>query len=72
MPVLDGLAATRAIREKEATGQGLLGQAMTHGARAGARLPIIAVTANVRREQINYALAAGAVCNSIPMSRQNV
>ncbi|KAF2855382.1 hypothetical protein T440DRAFT_152743 [Plenodomus tracheiphilus IPT5] len=60
MPILDGLAATRSIREKETTRQGLLGQAMARGARAGARLPIIAVTANVRKEQIEEALAAGA------------
>jgi signal transduction histidine kinase len=60
MPVLDGLAATRAIRQKELAGEGLLGQAMTGGTRAGARLPIIAVTANVRKEQMDTAIAAGA------------
>ena len=59
MPVLDGLAATRAIRQKELAREGLLGQAMT-GTRAGARLPIIAVTANVRKEQMDMAIAAGA------------
>lgn len=60
MPILDGLAATRCIREKEMRGQGLLGRAMAHGERAGTRLPIIAVTANVRKEQIDQAIDAGA------------
>jgi CheY-like chemotaxis protein len=58
MPVLDGLAATRAIRQKELSGTGLLGQT---NSLSGARLPIIAVTANVRREQVDAAMAAGAV-----------
>ncbi|KAH9873611.1 hypothetical protein IAQ61_004235 [Plenodomus lingam] len=62
MPILDGLAATRSIREQEMMGQGLLGRATALGAQAGARLPIIAVTANVRKEQIDQAIAAGAVC----------
>lgn len=62
MPVLDGLAATRTIRQKEMAGEGLLGEAMSaSGPRGGARLPIIAVTANVRKEQIDTAIAAGAV-----------
>ncbi|KAF2820431.1 hypothetical protein CC86DRAFT_471509 [Ophiobolus disseminans] len=61
MPVLDGLAATTQIRKKELAGEGLLGQAMAaSGPRAGARLPIIVVTANVRKEQIDTAIAAGA------------
>lgn len=62
MPVLDGLAATSRIRTKEQAGEGLLGEAMLDSSpRAGARLPIIAVTANVRKEQIDTAIAAGAV-----------
>ncbi|KAJ4345131.1 hypothetical protein N0V95_005903 [Ascochyta clinopodiicola] len=60
MPVLDGLAAMRKIRQKEMAEEGLLGEAMSLGARGGDRLPIIAVTANVRKEQINTAMAAGA------------
>ncbi|KAJ4357153.1 uncharacterized protein N0V89_001728 [Didymosphaeria variabile] len=58
MPVLNGLEATRAIRKREAEGEGMLGRASE--TRAAARLPVIAVTANVRQEQINTALAAGA------------
>ncbi|KAF9692005.1 hypothetical protein EKO04_010164 [Ascochyta lentis] len=59
MPILDGLAATRAIRRKELNGEGLLGTAML--TRPGAiRLPIIAVTANVREEQVTSALEAGS------------
>lgn len=48
MPVMDGLTATREIRnlERDGTLQG--------------RTPIIAVTANVRQEQIECAVAAGA------------
>ncbi|KAF1926275.1 autoinducer 2 sensor kinase/phosphatase luxQ [Didymella exigua CBS 183.55] len=60
MPVLDGLAAMRKIREKENTEEGLLGEAMKLDARGGDRLPIIAVTANVRKEQIDTAMEAGA------------
>jgi len=60
MPVLDGLAAMRRIREKEVAEEGLLGEAMKMGVRGGDRLPIIAVTANVRKEQIDAAMDAGA------------
>lgn len=60
MPVLDGLAAMRRIRSKELAEEGLLGKAMETGARGGDRLPIIAVTANVRKEQIDAAMDAGA------------
>jgi CheY-like chemotaxis protein len=61
MPVLNGLDAIKAIRKREAAGEGLLGQEMDTGSRSSKRLPIIAVTANVRQEQINTALEAGAV-----------
>lgn len=61
MPVLNGLAAMQEIRKREVDGEGLLGQAMEVGPRGGVRLPIIAVTANVRQEQIDTAIAAGAV-----------
>lgn len=60
MPVLDGLKAMRKIREKEIAEEGLLGEAIKLGARGGDRLPIIAVTANVRKEQIDAAIEAGA------------
>ncbi|KAK0249812.1 hypothetical protein LTS09_015111 [Friedmanniomyces endolithicus] len=50
MPVMDGLACSRRIRGNEAEGL-LVG--------GGERLPIIAVTANVRREQQEMAVAAG-------------
>ncbi|KAJ4322435.1 hypothetical protein N0V94_002422 [Neodidymelliopsis sp. IMI 364377] len=60
MPVLDGLAAMRRIRQNEIAEEGLLGEAMALGARGGERLPIIAVTANVRKEQIDAAMTAGA------------
>jgi len=60
MPVMDGLAATSRIRRREAAGEGLLGQAMEAGPRAGSHLPIVVVTANVRKEQIDTAIAAGA------------
>jgi signal transduction histidine kinase/DNA-binding NarL/FixJ family response regulator len=58
MPVMDGITATRLIREKERTGEGLLGH--TIGTRRGLPLPVIAVTANVRQSQVDTALAAGA------------
>lgn len=64
MPILDGLAATRLIRQKELEGNGLLGSAMAQGPRAGTRLPVIAVTANVRDEQIQAAMDAGSVSDA--------
>ena len=60
MPVLDGLGAMREIRKKEAVGEGLLGKSKDNG--FVGHLPMIAVTANVRKEQIDTAIAAGAVC----------
>jgi CheY-like chemotaxis protein len=56
--VLDGLVATTRIRKREEAGEGLLGQAVTSS--GGSRLPIIVVTANVRKEHIDTAIAAGA------------
>lgn len=55
MPVLDGLAAIQVIRKKEATEE-----SAGEGPLRVDRLPIIAVTANVRKEQIDTAIAAGA------------
>lgn len=49
MPVMDGLACTRRIRDLEREGK-ILGP-----------VPIIAVTANTRMEQIEQALEAGMV-----------
>jgi CheY-like chemotaxis protein len=49
MPVIDGLTAMREIRKRQQDGR------LGHG------LPIIAVTANIRQEQIDTALCAGAV-----------
>lgn len=59
MPVLDGLSAIRKIREKELTDGA--DQELPYGA-----LPIIAVTANVRKEQIDMAIASGAVRMALP------
>ncbi|KAK6396074.1 hypothetical protein LTR65_010184 [Meristemomyces frigidus] len=47
MPVMDGFTCTRKIREAEAQGQ------------IEGHLPIIAVSANARHEQIKYALECG-------------
>lgn len=47
MPTMDGLTCTRHIREKQLSGE-ILGH-----------VPVIAVTANARSEQINSAIAAG-------------
>lgn len=47
MPVMDGLTAARRIREMEKTGE------LTQ------HIPIIAITANARKEQITAALEAG-------------
>ena len=54
MPVMDGLTCTRRIRELQ--GQGTL---IRH-------VPLIAVTANARKEQVETSLAAGMVsCLSV-------
>lgn len=45
MPVMDGFAATRAVRRREA--------------KTGRRIPIIAMTANARREDRDECIAAG-------------
>lgn len=47
MPTMDGLTCIRHIREKQLSGE-ILGH-----------VPVIAVTANARSEQINSAIAAG-------------
>ena len=52
MPVMDGLACTRKIRELQKTGE-----VIRH-------IPIIAVTANARSEQIDTALSTGMVCGA--------
>jgi CheY-like chemotaxis protein len=49
MPIMDGLTCTRRIRELEAQGK-LTGH-----------VPIIAVTANARPEQVQTAMDAGMV-----------
>jgi signal transduction histidine kinase len=59
MPVLNGIDAMEEIRKRELDGEGPL------GTRLGSKLPIIAVTANVRPEQIDTAIAAGAVSSNI-------
>ncbi|ORY01584.1 putative histidine kinase-like protein M3YPp [Clohesyomyces aquaticus] len=48
MPVMDGMSATKEIRRRQREGQ------------LPEPLPIIAVTANTRPEQVNNAIAAGA------------
>jgi PAS domain S-box-containing protein len=55
MPVMDGLATMREIRKRQREGK------------VKEHLPIIAVTANVRQEQIDHAMAAGAVCLHISL-----
>ncbi|KAF2128163.1 hypothetical protein P153DRAFT_294133 [Dothidotthia symphoricarpi CBS 119687] len=60
MPVMNGLEAMRRIRKKEATGESWVDQSPDPCARRPTRLPVIAVTANVRQEQIDTAIAAGA------------
>lgn len=53
MPVMDGLTCTRRIREMEAQGE------------LSGHVPIIAVSANARREQVELAKSAGvdgAIC----------
>lgn len=62
MPVLNGLAAMKEIRKRELGREGQLGQ------RERSRLPVVAVTANVRKEQIDSAIAAGAVCIVVILS----
>jgi CheY-like chemotaxis protein len=47
MPVMDGLTCVRKIREHEASGHIL------------SHIPVIAITANARSEQINIAMEAG-------------
>jgi CheY-like chemotaxis protein len=54
MPIMDGLAATRAIRDMEREGK------------LNRHVPIIAVTANTRTEQMNVALEAGMV-SGVPL-----
>lgn len=54
MPIQDGLACTRAIRELERQGK-----IITRPGLGTSRLPIIAVSANARMEQILEAKAAG-------------
>lgn len=49
MPVMDGLTAMQEIRKRQ------------HDGELPEKLPIIAVTVNVRQEQIDTAIAAGAV-----------
>lgn len=67
MPVLDGVGAMRQIRQRELERteekEEDEGRQMLHGGKVKGRkrLPIIAVTANVRKEQIDTAIAAGAV-----------
>lgn len=60
MPVMDGLTCARRIRELQ--GQGIL---IRH-------VPLIAVTANARKEQIETSLAAGMVsCVPIVLIKSN-
>jgi CheY-like chemotaxis protein len=59
MPVMDGLSCTREIRKFEA--EGILSR----------HVPIIAVTANVRHEQVDETLTAGSVSTIILNSSEN-
>ena len=60
LPVMDGLEATRQIRAKEAAG-------------SGSRVPILALTANARKEDIAECLAAGMDGHlSKPFDRQDL
>ncbi len=56
MPVMDGLAATRKIRDLQREGK------------IDGHVPIIAVTANTRMEQMDVAREAGMVGLSFPFS----
>lgn len=59
MPVMDGLTCTRRIREMEAQGE------------FNGHVPIIAVSANARREQVETAKSAGvddAICKPFHVS----
>jgi CheY-like chemotaxis protein len=49
MPIMDGLTCVRKIREMEASGQ------------VRGHVPVIAVTANARSEQVTSAMQAGMV-----------
>jgi CheY-like chemotaxis protein len=51
MPVMDGLTCVRKIRSMQDTGELI------------AHVPVIACTANARREQVGVALEAGMVCS---------
>jgi len=50
MPIMDGLACARRIRDLQREGK------------VKGHVPVIAVTANTRVEQIEQALDAGMVC----------
>ncbi|ORY10202.1 hypothetical protein BCR34DRAFT_674341 [Clohesyomyces aquaticus] len=54
MPVMDGLTCTAEIRKLEAA------RSKEGDEEKPVRMPVIAVTANVRQEQIDSAIAAGA------------
>lgn len=57
MPIMDGLTCTRKIRELEREGRILR------------HVPVIAVTANARNEQIETAMSAGMVSLAFLISR---
>ncbi len=54
MPIMDGITCTKKIRELE------------HQGTISRRIPILAVTAYAREEQIETAIAAGMVSNTFP------